>query len=374
MMIYNWQLPDWPNFQYDLSSLQEVLFNFAQKTSYVTGSLNSLPEDSKSEIIIDFMVTEAIKTSEIEGEYLSRKDVVSSIRNYLGFNQQPELIKDKQAQSIAELMIEARKTYKEALTPETLLAWHKILFSNLPSSIRLRVGAWRTHKEPMQIISGHHGNWVVHYEAPPSKNVPMEMKRFVQWFNNTAPEGQQAFPSSLAPVRAAIAHLYFESIHPFEDGNGRIGRVICEKALSQSVERPALLNLSKTIEANKEAYYDALREASQINEITSWLSYFTKMLVAAQTGAEEQVLFILKKTRYFDKYEKTFNLRQAKVIKRMLREWPESFEGGINARKYCAVTKSSKATATRDLQELLQMGALIQIGAGRSTRYEINLS
>lgn len=314
------------------------------------------------------MVSEALKTSEIEGEYLSRKDVMSSIKNNLGLNAHPERVKDKSAEGIGELMIDVRNTWKEKLTKEKLFSWHTMV---LKDAKKINTGAWRKHKEPMQVISGRVGKLKVHYEAPPSTRVPKEMDQFIDWFNETAPGGKKEIKK--APVRSAIAHMYFESIHPFEDGNGRIGRAIAEKALSQGIGRPVILSLSKTIEGDKKLYYGALEKAQRSNEITDWINYFVKAILSAQTEAEQQINFILKKAKFFDRYKDQFNSRQHAVIRRMFEEGFEGFEGGMNAGKYMSIAKTSKATATRDLQDLTEKGAITGFGGGRSTRYRLNL-
>ncbi len=370
MTRYNWQQKDWPAFTYSLEAVEEALFLFAEKTGHISGILKGLPENTQLEAIIDIMVAEAIKTSEIEGEYLSRKDVISSIKNNLGLNKKIDLIRDKKAKGIGELMIDVRNTYEELLTKEKLFSWHKMVMLGTEG---VKTGAWRTHKEPMQVVSGALGKQRVHYEAPPSNRIPGEMNQFLLWFNETGPGGKKEIKK--APIRAAIAHLYFEAIHPFEDGNGRIGRAIAEKALSQGIGRPVLLSLSRTIEANKKAYYDALEKSQRSNEITSWINYFVKTILDAQIEAEEQIDFTLKKTKFFDRFKDELNDRQIIVIKRMLEEGPKGFEGGMTARKYISLTKTSKATATRDMQDLLEKGAfkLFGKGGGRSTRYQVNL-
>jgi len=365
---YNWQHKDWPYFSYELTAVEDSLFLFAEKTGHLTGILKALPEDMQLEAIIDMMVSEAIKTSEIEGEYLSRKDVISSIRKNLGLVTSPIYIQDKKAEGIGTLMIDVRNTYKDELTKEKLFAWHKML---LPVDKDMVVGAWRTHEEPMQVISGAVGKQKVYYEAPPSAQVPQEMDQFIAWFNDTTPGGKREIKK--APVRSAVAHLYFETIHPFEDGNGRIGRAIAEKALSQGIGRPALLSLSRAIESNKKAYYDALQQAQRSNEITPWVDYFVKTILDAQIEAEEHIDFTLQKVKYFDRFKHRLNERQLIVIKRMLEQGPKGFAGGMNASKYVSITKASKATATRDLQDLLEMDAFVVIGGGRSTRYEVKL-
>lgn len=369
-MRYNWQQKDWPLFTYSLDAVGDDLFLFAEKTGHMTGVLKALPENTQMETIIDLMVAEAIKTSEIEGEYLSRKDVLSSIRNNLGLNKKAEQVANKKAKGIGELMIDVRKSFREELNKKKLFYWHKMLMQGTKG---VNAGSWRKHRNPMQVVSGAIGKLKVHFEAPPSERVPGEMDQFIKWFNETGPGGKREIKK--APVRTAIAHLYFESIHPFEDGNGRIGRAIAEKALSQGIGRPVMLSLSRTIEANKNAYYNSLGKSQQSNEITSWINYFIKTVLAAQTEAEEQIEFTLKKAKFFDRFKEQFNDRQLKVINRMLVQGPKGFEGGINAAKYVSISKISKATATRDLQDLLEKGATIPFGkgGGRSTKYQVNL-
>lgn len=370
MATYNWQQKDWTQFTYSLGSIEDELLTFTEKAGRVSGILEGLPDKTKQDVIVDIILAEAIKTSEIEGEYPSRKDVLSSIRKNLGLHTSQEYIKDKSAAGLGELMINVRKSFKAPLTEEKLFTWHRML---LGENKNIKVGQWRTHEDPMQVVSGAMGKAKVHYEAPPSSKVPAEMKKFIRWFNETAPGGKREIKK--APVRSAIAHLYFETIHPFEDGNGRIGRAIAEKALSQTMGRPVMLSLSRTIEANKNAYYTSLENAQQSNEITPWMAYFIRTTLDAQIEAENQIEFTLKKTKFFDRFKDQLNERQNVVIRRMLEEGPNGFEGGMNARKYIGITKTSKATATRDMQELLETGAFILAGkaGGRSTSYQVNL-
>lgn len=370
MTTYNWQKKDWTEFTYSLRGIEDSLYAIAEKNGRITGKWQAMPETTQQETFISMMVSEAIKTSAIEGEFLSRPDVLSSIRKNLGLHHSTDHIKDKRAAGIADLMIDVRNTWSAPLTRQKLFDWHRMLFGN---NAYIMVGQWRTHSEPMQVVSGALGKEIVHYEAPPSSQVPAQMKAFLQWFNTTAPKNGSDI--KIAPVRSAIAHLYFESIHPFEDGNGRIGRAIAEKALSQGVGRPVLLSLSQAIESQKRAYYEALKQAQRSNEITPWITWFVNIILRAQVMAEELVDFTLQKVRYFDVYKDQLNERQQKVIGRMLEEGPDGFEGGIHAKKYASMTRISKATATRDLQYLLQVGAIRRVGeaGGRSVRYELNL-
>lgn len=363
-MHYNWQQKDWPNFQYQINGIEDKLFDFAQRTGRISGVLAGLSETEQTEAIINLMVSEAIKTSEIEGEYLSRNDVMSSIRRNLGLNPEFPMAKDKRAEGVAELMLAVRSDFKKPLTSEMLFKWHTML---MKGNTQIQIGQWRTHVEPMQIVSGGIDREVVHFEAPPSKSVSAEMKGFIKWYNTSHDVIKKPI------LRAAIAHLYFETIHPFEDGNGRIGRAVAEKALSQSIARPVLFSLSKSIEGNKKAYYDALQRAQRSNEITDWINYFVRTVLDAQIDAEQEIDFTLKKTKFFDQRKDELNERQKKVVRRMLEEGYQGFKGGMNARKYVSLAKTSKATATRDLQDLVAKGIFKPIGGGRSTRYEINI-
>jgi len=366
-MPYNWQQPDWPEFQYDLSGVEETLFKLAEKTGKVSGLLKGLTADAQMEATIEMMVIEAIKTSAIEGELLSRKDVLSSIRKNLGI-QTGHPTGDKRAQGTAALMLAVRNNFASPLSEETLFEWHRLIMTG---HRHIATGQWRTHAEPMQVVSGAVGHERVHFEAPPSSRIPGEMARFIQWFNDTAPDGPKAIRKTV--VRSALAHIYFESIHPFEDGNGRIGRALSEKVFSQGLGQPALLSLSRAIEAKRHDYYDELKESQQSNDVTLWVTWFVNIALEAQIQAEGQIEFTLKKTRLFDRWKDDLNERQLQVLRRMLDEGPQGFEGGMNAKKYMVITGASKATATRDLQELVERGIVAPTGGGRSIRYQINL-
>ena len=366
--MYNWQQRDWPDFTYDLEEVQPIILAFATETGEVKGLIQGLPDELKQDTLLQLMISEAVKTSEIEGEYVSRQDVMSSIRNNLGLNDTPVYIKDQQANGVAQLMVEARKTFQEPMTTTMLKSWHRLLFIN---ANRVNPGEWRQGDQPMQVVSGAYGREVVHYEAPPSTRVPQEMEAFVHWYNTaTFPLKEDV---SEAVLKSAIAHLYFESIHPFEDGNGRIGRAIAEKALSQSLGRPVMLALSKTIEANKKAYYNALKEAQQALDITAWINYFASCILHAQRDAKATVQFSLKKAQFFDRFKHRLEDRQLKVITKMMDKGADGFEGGMTAKKYTGITGVSKATATRDLQHLQEIGVFVQEGSGRSVRYQLNL-
>ncbi len=367
-MTYIWQHKNWPHFEYDLSHVQDVLYRYAMETSLLSGSVDQLPDDLQNDALLDLMISEAIKTSEIEGEHLNQEEVRSSIRNQLGLSDKHELIKDPRSVGIAKLMISVRKNCNAPLTKEDLFAWQAMILS-APSSPALEIGMWRTSPEPMQIVSGAIGHETVHYEAPPSVRVGQEMERFVSWFNTSTT------PPLPGPVKAAIAHLYFECIHPFADGNGRVGRAIAEKALSQDLHRPVLLSLSTRIERQKKDYYQELSIASQGNlTITRWIHYFVHMVYGAQLEAKERISFVLQKAKFWTQHGPKLNERHSKVLTRMFKEGPSGFQGGMSAQKYMKIADCSKATATRDLAELLAYGCLERLpGSGRSTRYRLHL-
>ena len=228
-MKYNWQLPDWPNFRYELAELEGSLLDFVDRAGLVSGTAQALPESEQNNAIADLMIVEALKTAEIEGEVLSRPDVASSIRNGLGLNSPHQRVRDLASAGAAELMLAVRSNWGEDLSDSVLLDWHRSLMQGANNVL---IGEWRSHVEPMQVVELTLGAPKVLYEGPPSAIVPLEMRGFVEWFN--ASRGQIRH----APIRAGLAHLYFESIHPFENGNGRIGRALAEKALFQGVGRP----------------------------------------------------------------------------------------------------------------------------------------
>jgi Fic family protein len=223
----------------------------------------------------------------------------------------------------------------------------------------------------MQIVSGRVDRPVVHFEAPPSEQVPAEMDRYVAWFNRTGPSGDAPLP---ALTRAGISHLYFESIHPFEDGNGRLGRALAEKSLAQNIGQPSLIALAFTIERKRKDYYDQLERHQKTLDVTPWLVWFAEAVLEAQQITLNRVGFFIAKAHFYDRHRDQLNDRQAKVIARMFREGPEGFKGGLSAEKYISITGTSRATATRDLQDLVEIGALTRTGARRYTRYWLGLT
>ncbi len=362
-MIYNWQQPDWTDFKYNISEVMAIIDDFIALVGKVYGMFDRLTKQDQTEITIDFLVNEVIKTSEIEGEYLHRESVKNSIRRNLGFTVDKKLIVDPAAEGMANMMVHVREKFSEPLSEQMLFDWHREMMRG--NKLDITIGYWRTHLEPMQIISGSVGREKVHFEAPPSKDVPHEMNKFIEWFNTS----EKTITTPL--VRSGISHLYFESIHPFQDGNGRIGRAISDKAISQDLGYPVLFNLSKTVESKRNEYYHNLNTSSKTNDISQWLKYFIKTVYQSQIEAQQEIEFVLKKTKFFDHWQKQLNPRQIRVIQRIFQEGTKGFKGGMNAKKYMGITKTSKATATRDMQDLKRKGIFQSIGGGRNTRYNL---
>ena len=362
-MPWNWQIKDWPDFRYDASTIAPFEESFLLSSGEILGAVHHVSPSERDQLRIDLLSDEAMKTSAIEGEMLDRLSVQSSLRRHLGLEPDNYPAKPRE-QGVAEMMVDVYSTYAEPLTHETLFRWHEMLLSH---DRRLEtIGAYRRHEDAMQIVSGRYDRPTVHFEAPPSDHVPDEMDRYVEWFNGTAPDAANALP---ALTRAGLSHLYFESIHPFEDGNGRLGRALAEKSLAQNIGQPSLIALAFTIERDRKAYYDQLERHQKTLDVTPWLAWFAKTVLTAQQVTLDRVGFFIAKAHFYDRHRNQFNDRQAKAIERMFREGPDGFEGGLSAENYLSITGTSRATATRDLQELVDMGALSRTGERRYTRY-----
>ncbi|WP_369829049.1 Fic family protein [Flavobacterium sp. 5] len=288
---------------------------------------------------------------------------MSSLKLNLGIKDFHQNTKNNKANAIAQLMIEVQNTYAKPLDESLLLHWHELLM-NAEKGINAR--KYRSGTEPMQVISGSYGNFIVYYEAPPSKDLPNLMNHFFHWYQNFSKT--EVGKIGEAMILSAITHLYFETLHPFEDDNGRIGRALVEK-----LDILIFISLSKVIEKNKAQYNSELKKALCDLHITDWIIYFFNILSEAVTDTKTVILFALKKTKFFEKFKNDLNERQLKAITKMMDQGEKGFQGGMTAKKYMSINKTSKATATRDLQELAESSAFIKIGARRSIAYQLNL-
>lgn len=366
-MAWNWTLAEWPAFTYDAAAVAPYEDRFLLSSGEILGAVQHIGPADRDQLRIDLLSDEAMKTSAIEGEVLDRLSVQSSLRRHLGLSPDSYPAKPRE-QGVAEMTVDVYSTYGAPLTHETLFRWHEMLLSH---DRRLdAIGAYRRHADAMQIVSGRADRPTVHFEAPPSGRVLAEMDRYVEWFNRTAPGAEAPLP---ALTRAALGHLYFESIHPFEDGNGRLGRALSEKSLAQNIGRPSLIALAFTIERRRKDYYRELERHQKTLDVTAWVAWFAETVLAAQQVTLERVGFLIAKARFYDRHRPDLNERQAKVVARMFQAGPDGFTGGLSAENYLSITGTSRATATRDLQHLVELGALSRTGERRHTRYWLRL-
>ena len=366
-MVWNWQQKGWPQFIYNERDFIEYEQQFFEKAGIIHGSIQHIDEADQEILKIDLLSDEAFKTSEIEGEILNRDSLQSSIKRQFGLQTDHRRIGPAE-QGVAEMMVHLYKNYDTPLDHATLYLWHKMITNGRFDLTD--IGRYRTHEDPMQIVSGAMGKPIVHFEAPPSKIIPDEMSQFLNWFNGLEKDSEKRLS---ALVKAAVAHLYFECIHPFEDGNGRIGRAISEKSLAQSLGRPILLAFSHTIGENKKSYYEALEKNNKDLEITGWILYFCETVLKAQDHTQKTARFIIEKGRFYKRFEKQLNQRQLKVVERIFRKGINGFRGGLSAKNYMSISGVPSATATRDLTKMVEMGAFRKTGELKSTRYYLNI-
>ena len=366
-MAWNWEQADWPHFTFDSAVLEPLEHQFLRQSGEFMGVFRHVGPDDRNALRIELISDEAVKTSAIEGEILNRDSVQSSLRHQFGLGPERGNIPPAE-RGIATMMADLYDHFADPLTDNTMFAWHSMLLSG-DRSIKT-IGGYRAHDDPMQVVSGPIGRRKVHFEAPPSTVVPSQMQRFITWFDDTAPRGSAPLP---ALTRAGLAHLYFVCIHPFEDGNGRIGRAVAEKSLAQHLGHPTLIALAYTIERKRKDYYAALERNNKEMEVTAWLSYFARTVLDAQTTTIERVDFYVAKAKFYERTRGQLNGRQARVIARMFEEGIDGFKGGLSAENYITITGTSRATATRDLQDLVEKGALSRTGELRHTRYRLSL-
>lgn len=376
-MTYIWQLPNWPTFTYSAGvNAARQLYPYAQNIGRLNNQLTNISADLRLDAIIDLMVKEAITTSAIEGENLSMEDVRSSLKNHLGLTYPPEHVRDPRAQGISALMVSNYQQTVEIPDAETLFHWHRMLLPNEYDSWgrKLHIGQWRT--EGMQVISGPPHKQKVHFEAPPAAIMDSEMAIFLQWYNQTRPQNNKHSDNFLpGPIRAAIAHLWFVTIHPFDDGNGRIARALSEHALAQDAGQPMLHSLSAAIEKNKRAYYDQLEQAQRGTlDISQWIMWFIEIVSQAVAITEQTIAYTVQKANFIQQHRPKLNDRQLKVVLDLFANGADGDPRSVNRNKYVRLTHCSPSTALRDLKDLVDKAVLKQLpGSGRNTRYGLNL-
>ncbi|MBS0222767.1 MAG: Fic family protein [Proteobacteria bacterium] len=367
-MKWNWQQKDWPAFRWDAAALAPLERQFLLHSGEFIGAFKHVESSDKDALKIELISNEALKTSEVEGEILNRSSVQASLIQQFGLGPRQARIPAAE-RGIAEMMVDLYRSFADPLEDEVMFRWHTMLTGD-DRSVGV-IGGYRTHHDPTQVVSGADDKRAVHFEAPPSDQIPTDMKAFIKWFNATSPGDKRALDPL---VRAGIAHLYFVSIHLFEDGNGRIARALAEKALAQGIGQPTLIALTYTIQRKRKDYYAALERNNKDNEITDWLFYFANTILDAQATTMKRVDFYLSKAKFYERLRGQLNERQEKAVTRMFREGIGGFKGGMSADKYITITGTSRATATRDLQDLVAKGALTRTGERKHTRYHINLT
>ncbi|MGZ3632992.1 MAG: DUF4172 domain-containing protein [Parachlamydiaceae bacterium] len=358
-MGWNWQQALWPHFHYEVPNLLQLDRKFLQGAGGITAVFNHLDHKEKKLYIVELLCIEGTKSARIEGEVLERESLQSSIRRHFGLQIDHKKISIPE-KGMADLMCLVYETYNEPLSHQMLCKWHEILMQGRNHLDAL--GMYRFHDEPMQIVSKRYGDPIVYFEAPASKNIQKEMTTFIDWFNSTS-ENESILG------KTAQAHVYFESIHPFEDGNGRIGRALVEKTLSQALGLPALIAVSQTIEARKKEYYSYLAQCNKTLDIGNWVTFFAEVILQAQNNSIQLINFLVKKSSLMNSCKGKINSRQEKALLRIFSEGIEGFAGGLSAENYMSITKASRATVTRDLADLLEKGILIKTGQLKHTRY-----
>lgn len=367
-MTWNWKQPDWPNFSWDATRLHKAEALLLEGAGIAIGVSRHLQDADRSSLKVELMSHEAIDTSAIEGETLDRDSVQSSIRRHLGLDRDQRRIKPAEA-GIAEMMVDLYERVAEPLDQATLNRWHRHVGNGRTDLTE--IGRYRSSGDPMQIVSGPIHRPRIHFEAPSAAHVEEEMTAFLAWIERTRPGGS----APITPLtRAGIAHIWFESIHPYEDGNGRIGRAISEKLLAQGLPTPIVTGMASTLLAHRKAYYAALERAHSTLEITDWLLWFSAKAIEAQRRTLRQVEFVLAKVRTMNGLLGKLNDRQESALLRMFDAGPDGFAGGLSAANYMTITGAPSATTTRDLAALVGLGALLRTGEQKGTRYWLPIS
>ena len=360
---YLWQRPDWPQWRFDAAALAAPLAQVHHAQGHLAGRMAGVGLAQRDQATLQALTQEVITSSAIEGEVLQPDTVRSSIARRLGIDIGALAPADRQVDGVVEMVLNATQHFDQPLTPERLFGWHAALFpTGYSGRVRIQVGAWRSDAAgAMQVVSGPVGREKVHYEAPPATTLPAENAAFLQWFN--------AAPTGDALIHAALAHLWLVTLHPFDDGNGRISRAVGDMALARA-ERSGqrFYSLSAQIQRERKQYYEQL-EATQHGtlDVTLWLQWFLACLLRAVQGADGLLAGVLSKAQFWQRWAGTpLNARQTLVLNRVL----DGMEGKLSNAKWAALAKCSADTALRDINDLLERGVLRKLdGGGRSTGY-----
>lgn len=359
--MYAHQRKDWPQFTWNAKAITSQLGAVRHRQGRILGQMQGLGFRLQEETMLKTLTMDVIKSSEIEGELLNPEQVRSSIARRLGIEIAGTVPAERNVEGIVEMMLDATQKYSAPLTAERLYDWHAALFPTGRSGMyKIKVGAWRDGA--MQVTSGPMGKETVHFDAPDAEKVPPEMKRFLEWVETG---------SDLDPVlKAAIAHLWFVTIHPFDDGNGRIARAIADLQLARADESTQrFYSMSAQIQAERNAYYDILERTQKGDlDITPWLEWFLDTLMRSMEQTDETIAKTIERAKFWETHRNTnLNARQQKILGMLL----DDFFGKLHASKYATITKTSSDTALRDLKDLVDKGVLEQLGGGRSTFYQL---
>jgi len=363
--LYIHELQDWPRFRWNGAQLAESLASVRHRQGRLVGRMEALGFHLRQEAVLQTLTADVLKSSEIEGEVLDAVQVRSSIARRLGVDIGALKPADRNVEGVVEMMLDATGHFDRPLTDERLFAWHASLFPTGRSGMtKIRAGAWRDDRTgPMQVVSGPAGKERVHFEAPKAGRLDAEMRAFLEWFETGA---------GIDPVlKAGLAHLWFVTVHPFDDGNGRIARAIADMALARSENSPQrFYSMSAQVRQERNAYYEML-EATQKGDldITPWLAWFLACLDRALDGAESTLADVFRKAEFWKKHAgAAFNNRQRDILNRLL----DGFGGKLTSSKYAAIEKTSPDTALRDITDLVARGILTKDeGGGRSTSYSL---
>jgi Fic family protein len=364
MSIYIHQLPHWPKFSWNQEAIALLLAEIRSRQGRLLGRMEALGFQLKAEANLQTLTLDVMKSSEIEGELLDADQVRSSIARRLGIDIAGLVPTDRHVDGVVEMLLDATQHYQQSMSAERLFGWHAALFPTGRSGMhKITVAAWRDNKkdDPMQVVSGAMGKEKVHFEAPEAERLEEEMRQFINWFN----EDKHMDPV----IKAAVAHLWFVTLHPFDDGNGRMARAIADMQLSradQSAQR--FYSMSAQIRKERKDYYDILEQTQKGSmDITGWLNWFLQCLGRALEASSETLSGVLKKARFWEKHATTILTQRQQL---MLNKLLDGFDGKLNTSKWAKITKTSPDTALRDIQDLMNKKILLkEVGGGRSTSY-----